>query len=59
MILTQYQNINQNVAQNETWNCIVLIVLEVPCLEVVHVHKEFEDPVGYVTLIQHVLNLKQ
>lgn len=57
MILTQYQNINQNVAQNETWNSIVHIVLEVPCL--VHVHKEFEDPVGDVTLIQHVLNLKQ
>lgn len=36
-----------------------MIVLEVPCLEVVYVHKEFEDPVGDVTLIQHVLNLKQ
>lgn len=38
---------------------LYMIVLEVPCLEVVHVHKEFEVPVGYVTLIQHVLNLKQ
>lgn len=40
---------------------LYMIVLEVPCLEVVHVHvhKEFEDHVGDVTLIQHVLNLKQ
>lgn len=38
---------------------LYMIVLKVPCLEVVHVHKEFEDHVGDVTLIQHVLNLKQ
>lgn len=31
---------------------LYMIVLEVPCLEVVHVHTEFEDPVGDVTLIQ-------
>lgn len=37
----------------------MIVLEEVPCLEVVHVHKEFEDSVGNVTLIQHVLNLKQ
>lgn len=27
---------------------LYMTVLEVPCLEVVHVHKEFEDSVGNV-----------